>query len=562
VFGLLLDVPSAVTPEWEHALQQLQVTQAKSIEVWPAGLGAIAWDGEGHGEWLASERPTLAVRSDHAIDELVISGGDGGPSLSLALSDSPEGEPVFIELPQLPVGLHKFSVAARGRSGGIPEVIGDLDVVMRVREARPWAPAITAHGPLSVELDPAAPSLEQLWEGRVGVAVRGPPGRLIKCRVLMFTRAGKGPSFERSLPTTTLPIASDAWLRHFDANIKKLGEAQRAYDDARACEVEFSADELGAFTVRCEREFTPLRWTLRRSTLGFIARLHDDAGSGAPLRIERYSFERPTVAETLPLDAEQAAPRAGGLYDAVLGQFRASIIVPPVVRGLADLKCEPRIDVQDRTSESIARILSFARLWGAARVSGDLIAVARQRLVIRALTAHVMSLLGGQAWAIAENNISGGHHGLADLKRGVSRNRDEAGIAAKLQLDYPTLADVPLGKRVATLASLVRSFGLVPANPKLREVVERTSSSGLTVLRFAPDPGPENTAWIAEFALRIASDPLNVETWAGEHLDASLTKLLEAPTLARAARFLVLAIDHMKNSHAGAGEVYSGWAWS
>jgi hypothetical protein len=560
VFGVLLDLPTALTPEWEQALRQLQVTQAKSIEVWPAGLAAVAWDDEGRGEWLASERPTLAVRSDYAIDELVVSMGDGGLSLSLSLTDTPVGEPVFIELPPLGVGLHKVSVAARGGSGANAEVIGDLDVVMRIREARPWSPGITPHGPLTVEVDPAAPTLEQLWEGKVDIAVRGPPAeRPIRCRILMFTHAGEAPSFERQLPASTLPLTGEAWRRHFEKHLKANKDAQRAYDDARVCEVEFSADELGAFTLRCEREFTPLRWSLRRQPSGFIARLYDDVGSGAPL-IDRYSFERPTVAERLPSVAEHAAPRTGGLYVATLGEFKASIIVPPIVKGLADLKCEPRIDGRGRTSETVSRLLSFARLWGAARLSGELIAGARQRLVIRAITAHILSLLGGQAWAKAETNVTG-PNGLANLKRSISQNRYKAGIGAKLQLEYEVLAEMSPGKRVARLASLAESFRLVPPSPSQREIAGRSNSPGLTVVRRVQGVGPDHSAWLAEFALRMASDPVTLEAWAGEHIDASIKKLLEVPTLARAARFLVLAVEQRKK-HAAAGEVYAGWGWS
>jgi hypothetical protein len=562
VFGVLLDVPTALTPEWEEALRQFQITQAKSIEVWPAGLAAIAWDGEGHGEWLASETPILAVRSDHPIDELIVSMGNGDPPLSLTLSDTPPGEPIFIELPPLPVGLHKFSLVARGGSGAAAEVVGDLDVVMRVREARPWAAGGTSHGPLAVELDPPAPSLEDLWEGKLSVSVRGPSERPVNCRVRMFTRAGEAPSFERQLPPITLPFSNEAWRRHFETSLKKLLDAQRAYDDARVCEVAFSADELGAFTLRCEREFKPLRWSLRRGPAGFVARLHDDVGNGAPLLIERYSFERPTIAEKLPSDAEFLAPRAGGLYIATLGEFKASIVVPPIVRGLAELKCEPRIDDRDRTPESVARVLSFARLWGAARVSGDLIAGARQRLVIRALTGHVFSLLGGQAWATAEVNIAPGERGLGELKRCISHERSEVAIGAKLLLEYKALADLPPRKRVETLASLAESFGLVPESPPHREVIERSSSPGVTVLRRLQGLGPEYSAWLAEFALRIASDPMTVEQWAGEHVVDSIERLLDVPTLARAARFLVLAVDQQNNSHAGIDEVYAGWGWS
>lgn len=559
VHAVLLDVPSALTQEWEQALRQLQVTQAKSIEVWPAGLAAVAWDGEGHGEWLASETPTLAIRSDHAIDELTIAMGDG-PSLSLTLTNTPPGEPIFIELPPLPVGLHKFSVAARSGSGADSEVIGDLDVVMRVREARPWSPGATMHGPLEVELDPAAPSIEQLWEGKAAIVVRGPAGRQARCRVEMFVRAGEAPSFERQLPPVTLPLSNEDWTRHFETHLKKDKDAPRAYDDAHVCEVEFSADELGVFTLRCEREFTPLRWSLRRDSSGFIVRLIDDAGSGVP-GLERYSFERPTVGEELSQGAEHKAPRTGGLYLATLGDFKAAIIVPPIVKGLADLQCEPRLDGRERTPTAVSRLLSFARLWAAARLSGDLIAGARQRAVVRAITAHVFAVIGGQSWERAETNIAE-PNGLAELKRSISQNRLEAGIGAKLHLDAEKLADASPDRRAASLASLAESFRLVAPSANQREVVGRSSSPGVTVLRRVQGVGPEHPTWLAEFALRLASDPMTLEAWAGEHIDASIKKLLDVPTLARAARFLVLAVDQQKKSLAAAGEFYAGWGWS
>ena len=37
------------------------------IEVWPVGLGAMTWDGEGRAEWLADERPCLALCADHDL---------------------------------------------------------------------------------------------------------------------------------------------------------------------------------------------------------------------------------------------------------------------------------------------------------------------------------------------------------------------------------------------------------------------------------------------------------------------------------------------------------------
>lgn len=567
VHAVLLDVPAVVTSEWEQALKQFQVTQAKSIEVWPAGLAAVAWDGEGYGEWLASETPTLAIRSDHAMEQLTIA-MEEGPSLSLALTDMPPGEPIFIELPALPVGLHKFSVAARSARGADSEVIGDLDVVMRVREARPWSSGSTAHGPLEVELNPAAPSLQQLWEGNASFHIRGPDGRQAKCRARMFARLGEAPLFSRQLPPITLPLSSEEWIRHFEAHFKEDKDAQHAYDDAHVCEVEFSADELGGFTIHCEREFTPLRWSVRREKARFILRLHDDAGSGEPI-VQRFSFERPTIGETLSAAQDYLVPRAGGLYVATLHEFKASIIAPPIVNDLAELGCEPQLDLGSRTVGHIVQLVRFARLWSRARLPGDLIAGFRRRTVLRSLTARISALLGGDRWGHLQDDFLSDDIGLARLRQAISSKKSSSRIdrtATDPTQIFPRdllkqLGTAPLDERGAALVELIERLGLMPHSARGRPAALLASSKQPRPA-LGGAPRAKGTAWVAEFALRMASDPTALETWAGADLEDGIKNLLEVPTLARAARFLVLAVDQQRQSAIQAGEVYAGWRWS
>nr|ART37113.1 D89 [uncultured bacterium] len=567
VYAVLLDVPSALTPEWEQALEELQVSQAKVIEVWPAGLAAVAWDGEGHGEWLASETPILAIRSDHAIDELTIASGEG-PSLSLSLTETPPGEPIFVQLQPLPVGVHNFSVAARSGSGAGSEVIGDLELVMRVREARPWSPGATARGPIEVELDPAAPSLEQLWEGKASIHIRGPDGRQAKARARMSARPGEAPLFERELPPITLPLSSVEWTRHFEAHLKKDKDAQHAYDNAHVCEVEFSADDLGGFTIHCEREFTPLRWSVRRVTAGFTARLHDNAGIGEPI-VQRFSFERPTVGETLSAARDHLAPRAGGLYVATLLEFRASIVVPPIVNDFAQLRCEPQLDTGSRTVAHIVQLVRFARLWSSSRLSGDLIAGVRRRTVLRALTARISALLGGDRWGHLEDDFFSEEIGLATLRQAIlsknSSSRFDRTATDPAQI-FPRdllipLGTAPLDERCAALVELIERLRLMPYSARGRPAASSLHPSNRRPA-LGDAPRARGAAWVAEFALRTASDPAALETWAGGDLEDGIKSLLEAPALARAARFLVLAVDQKQQSAILAGETYSGWRWS
>jgi hypothetical protein len=555
----MLELPEALSPEWEETLKGLGVTQAKSIEVWPAGLAALIWDGEGHSEWLASERPCLAVRSDHAIDAVLVSVGPGADS-SLELAPIVPGEPIFIELPQLPVGLHRPRFAIRSKDGVDAEAIGDLDVLIRIREAHPWSPGVTPQGPLAFELEPASPTLEQLWEGRADLTIHGPAGRQIKCRLSMFERATERSILTKQLPPLTLPLTNAQWEQHFEKHVREARDAQEAYDTARVCELEFSADELGQFTVRCEREFTPLRWALRRTGQSYVLRLLEDVGIGVPA-VNCTTFESPTIEERLGTKREYRVPSPGGLYVARIGEFVAAIIVPPVIRSFADLRCTPRIEDGQRSVENLMRLVHFAGVWGNARLAGDWVSARRQRDVLQALVSQIFRILGGDVWGEAELSASDRRNGIADLKRSVSKRREEAPIGAVLARDYAELSTVTPSHRVQRVAALVTKFLPLSSTTATSLVNKTKSSASQMTIQPTKITGGDEPFSLTELALRLASDPAHVETWAGERLCAGLARLLELSTLARAARFLVLATHKHMDAPPSSGELYAGWRW-
>jgi hypothetical protein len=537
--GALLNLPSALTPDWEETLRCLGLGQAKTIEVWPAGLAAVVWDGEGHGEWLASEQPCLAICVDHPIDGLLVSMGDGiEPPLDL--SPITPGEPLFVELPQLPVGLHRVRVSARTSPEADAEALGDLDVVMRIREARPWSPGVSPHGPLVVQIEPSEPSLEQMWEGHVEVTIRGPVGRNVACAISLFEREGDTATLSKQLPPMHLPVSADDWRNQFEKHFRRTRNAEEAYDAARFCQLTFTADELGTFTLRCEREFIPLRWALRRRGEGYVVRLLDDSGDDAQPTVTRLSFETPTVEEPVSLASEHDVSAPGGMYVARLRQLTAGIIVPPVVRGLGDLGCAPRIDEEPRSLESIVRILGIADLWGLARLPGEFFSATRRHDVLLALGSHTTRLIGGDNWARAELAARSGTDGMTRLKEAVSRRRDEVAIGVVLERDCADLATKTCRERVERLALLITRFHVLSSISPADEADVR---------------------WHSELALRLASNPAGVQAWAGDRLRTSLTRLMESPTLMRAARFLVLSTDRHLQSQARFDELYAGWEW-
>jgi hypothetical protein len=68
--------------------------------------------------------------------------------------------------------------------------------------------------------------------------------------------------------------------------------------------------------------------------------------------------------------------------------------------------------------------------------------------------------------------------------------------------------------------------------------------------------------WLCEFALRLASGPAGAASWAGSRVGEGIGRLLDRPILARAARFLVLAVDHHLQAQRSLDALYAGWEWS
>ena len=461
VYGALIALPTPLTSQWEARLERLRLGRAKQIAVWPAGLGAVSWDGEGHGEWLASERPCLAICADHELGALMVSVGQD----RFESNDVAAGATTFVELPQLHVGLHTVRIHTCSGLKGKRQSTNELDVVMRIREPRPWSPGLNPHGPLSVQVDPSVPTLEELWEGRVEVSVRGPAGRHVNCGVSLRDTESGAATVTKHLPPVALPVTPDTWRRHFGRHFQKSREAPLAYETAQVCEIEFTSEELGAFSVRCEREFTPLRWAVRRDGQRYMVRLLDDSGNTTPPQVVRMAFERPMVEQSVEHAQAYEVPTAGGLYVGSQGAFSAAVIMPPTVRGFADLRCVPHIDTRERSADAVLGAVAVARTWGGARLSGDLFSATRQRQVLQALATHILRLIGGDIWAVAELSFINSKRpiGFAGLKRAVSKRREEARMGEALASDCAALSTATSKERVRRVASLATSFHLLPS---------------------------------------------------------------------------------------------------
>lgn len=547
--GVLIELPDAIENDLEDRLRRLGLTPAKSIEVWPAGLATVNWDGEGHGEWLASERACLGIRSDHQIASLVVA-MNTAVEVPLELTSVNAGETIFVELPRLPVGLHKVRVSTRDQAGAI-EPFGDLDVVMRVREARPWSPATSPHGPLLVQVDPPNPTLEQLWEDRVEISIVGPAGRQVRCRASLTGIASDASLATIPVPPLSLPIDRDEWARHFEKHFRTKSQIQGAYDEARACTLDFTAEELGGFSLRCQREFTPVRWALRRTGSQYALRLIDDSGDGEAPTLERYSYESPIASEPLELAHTHTFPATGGLYVAHRLDATAAIIVPPAVRTLADLGCSPVVHQTHRSTQSVLRLADGFRLWARARMPGDVLSTMRQKAVLHAIVTEIFRLIGGGAWARAEGSVVGTNRTLSELTRLVSQQREDAPLLRALEVDWSEFIADDSKRRVQHLSALAQKYRLVTTGPP--RLGPGTTPSA------RPD-GTDDARSLSELALTLASDPASLDL-RDDHLPIRIRRLMDVPVLARAARLAVIVVDRAHESRTAPGEAYAGWSW-
>ncbi len=550
VYAARLDLPVTVSGPWQELIETLGLQQARSLRVWPVGLPAADWDGEGRGEWLVSDRPRIGIRVDHAVDSILLS-LDGAEPQGIEVESADSDATAFVELPDLLPGSHTLSVTIRPAQAELGDESGQLDLI--IREPRTWAPARSRQSPLVVVVDPPVPSLEQLWEGAVRIDIHGPVGHSIACSSSLFEKSADLPFVRKALPCMELPVDTASWTRHFQEHLRENPEVQSAYDRAQACQIDFDGAELGAFSLRCEREFTPLRWIAQRKGTRYTLTLMDDTGSDTSVQVARYAFGAPDT--PIPVDLSTVSyplevPDVSGLYVARVDQHHSGVVIPPQVRNLDVLCADAQLQDIARSSDAIEKALVPLEHWSDARIPGDALALTLRQRVVKALLQHIFAVICGEQWDRAERatrpeNSAELPESLELLARAISAEPQDQWFVANLEWEYVDLAADTINERITRLWLLVINYLSVPS----RRTVE-------------PQHVELTGRWLTELALRLASCPESARYWSQGKLRAGLHWLLQVPVLARAVRFLVLAIDaYLQPQPLASGRLYNGWEW-
>lgn len=519
IWAAQLTAPPRISWDLRHLLEDLKLQAAMNCEIKPIGLMPMEWDGEGRAVWLTSDVPKIEITSDFAVESIRVRlQGQLGAEKELKLDGRALSH--IVELGSLPADTYDLTVHTHD---GVSESRTVADVI--VREPVAASAASSGRAPFWLSLDPTSPTMEDFWEGRVRVEMHGPAGCTVKGRAEFFRRGSESPVVWKSLPPLILPISPEVWRKTFYQSVSALAEVRRVYDETVTCRIVCDAGELGRRSVRCEREFAPLRWAVRRIRNEVTLRLIDDGDLEIPAVISRYEFATPDrKVAVAAVDGEVHPSRlavTGGLYVASSGEYRKAILLPPTKAhlGFDDLRTDAQLLNYPRTSKSIIDLLGLLELWWHARLTGDMLALTRRRAVSIAILHRVMTLINGQTWDHVENALD--------------RAKDASAISALTNSSGPLAKDAVVVRKLIEQAIPAQTVSPVERIPMFSAIVSPILSA--TGVR-----SNDEREWLSEFALRLACGPENIVAWSGERCGHALAALLERPVLSRAARFFVL----------------------
>ncbi|HEY6347639.1 MAG TPA: hypothetical protein VIY49_39615 [Bryobacteraceae bacterium] len=523
-----LTTPPHFTGDLIRALQDLGLHVARTVRIWPVGLCARQWDGEGYSEWLTTETPCFGIAHDHPVEDFVLRLDEGA---ELFIKAGGNGVPEFVSLAALPPGRHTLSVKVRSSGSNPARFPAPLEghMVLEVREPSAWIPGTTAHAGLTVSLEPFDASLDAFWDGGAAVNILGPAGRQVACDLTLNSSAGKELLHDQ-IAVFALPVSNAAWqnkLSQYQAAEKRTF----AYLEAVSGRFTVRGDELGEYTIRLDREIKPVRWICRSVHGIMTVRLNDDTGRDESVTAAFRSFLHPCRAIALEaerLDSGFEVPGAGGLLEARNGNSGDVVVAstPRIDGGLQGLLIEP--DLQDLAAEAVplAQFMKLIGIWADARLVGPLVHMRHNRVVTRLVTAF-FSRVCGSRWAAAETAY------LSDTKsdtalQQLQRLIGAPGFAAILRRDHERMQQ-----------------GTGPGKAWFAEVSHRY--------------GACSEAGLCEFALQLSSQPHRMLAVPAPAFEALLAEVRKKEALLRGARLLALLA--VAEDNAAVKSPLPRWIW-
>lgn len=490
VTAVRFEVPAKLSEPLINEFKRADLSIAETIRVWPVGLAARGWDGEGATEWLVNESPCFAIEHDYPVAQYELRLGVGA---SVKVSAKPPGEPIFVRLPPLPAGNHVLSVSVARTTAEAASRPVEGTISLTVRPPNPWTSGTIGHTGLIVSCDPPSPTLDDFWEGLTQLQVMGPTGRQIVVCLELLDGAGHRLGLEQ-VSQLTLPMGTDSWRNTFSA-FAKTEKQPWSYLSASSGRIVIDGEDLGVVHIPLQRDVAPVRWVWHETNRSMQLRLVDDHDSETPLGVMFFPFERPVEATTLTSEAVAIGtepPSPGGLFVASYGDKHESLVVSSrkLSGGLGGLLVEPAFDeIREEPEEALALVKAIG-LWSAARLTGPLAAPRRDSIVAH-LKERLYHILLGSNWARAEASLRIGRLPAETAVQGLLRCfNDKRAFGLILARDAHKYAQMDVDVRGREFASLADRYNIAPgalAKPAidLGEVIDgRLKLSDLEVLEI------------------------------------------------------------------------------
>ena len=464
-----IEIPENLTSAHAEELKKAGLSVAQTIRVWPVGLAARGWDGEGATEWLETECPCFAIQHDHPIAEYELRLG-AGPALKVAAQAA--GVPTFVRLQPLPAGNHVLSISvAKESAPAVASTPLEGVISIAVRPPAPWVSGSIGHSGFIATTEPPEPTLDEFWEGLAQLSVMGPAGRQVTVCVELLDGSGGRMAMER-VGQLTLPLGQGAWRTAFEV-FERREKDPWSYLGASSGRILVDGEDLGIVRIPLHRDVSPVRWVWRTTNKTTLLRLIDDHDGEAPMRVSFHSFEKPLEAERLDAEAlgrgiEPVAP--GGLFVARSGDQEVSLVVGMrKVVGFRGLLVEPHFGSVPRSREQALAVVQAIVSWSDARLAGALATERRARVVAR-LKEHLYAVLCGPNWGNAERRLRMGpssDDAVEALLQCFEKKRVFAWVLARDAVKYANFVEHVRQREFACLAHRYAVASGVVSKPAL-----------------------------------------------------------------------------------------------
>lgn len=462
IFAQQIMLPEYLTESQIAGLRAIGLSIAQTIRIWPVGLAARSWDGEGFSEWLEGEAPCFALEHDHPVEKFEVFLNN---QPALQLPPARHGAPTFFKLSPLRTGhytIHVRVVGASDSTSEAPPKVMDGYVTLSVRAPRPWISGTIGHSGLVVTAAPVEPTIDQFWEGDVRLQVLGPNGRQVNLRVELLNSGGSN-LLSENISTLPLPVTAENWVRTCATFLRKDRDPW-AFLAASSGNLVVEGDDLGAYRVPLRRTLTPLRWVWHKTSRATELRLVDDHQADEPLDVRFFPFSQPAspiILDTARVTTGYSPPVPGGLCVASYGQKHQALVASVSAKdsGLGRLLIDPDPRSMPHNDGAVKRLVDLASLWSSARLTGPLAAERRDR-VVRSLGQQVFRILCGDHWAAGEAAFLDSPRGHDDLRKLGQRVGGPTAFASVLARDADELRRMTQPARLHRYTSLAHRYGL------------------------------------------------------------------------------------------------------